>query len=71
MTSLMQLPFQLSDVRMVCIDGNKVRFVLSDGHFEVVLDSRHPAYQKLPAQQSVTNRPAPNHTLFDDGIFGI
>lgn len=56
---------------MVCIDGNKVRFVLSDGHFEVVLDSRHPAYQKLPAQQSVTNRPAPNHTLFDDGIFGI
>jgi hypothetical protein len=65
----MQLPFDLADVRMICLDGDKVRFVLPDGHVEVAMDSRKSLSREAePAQGEV--RPA-KHNFFDDGIYGI
>ena len=63
----MQLPFNLDDVRMICVDGDKVRFVLPEGHVEVVLDSRKSLARNV---QPASLRPA-KHSFFDDGIYGI
>ena len=67
---LMQLPFNLEDVRLVSIDGDTVRFVLPHGHVEVKLDSRTPALRKAP-QSPTASRTEPGHIMFDDGIYGI
>jgi hypothetical protein len=63
----MQLPFDLDDVRMICVDGDKVRFVLPDGHVEVVMDSR----KSLARNVEVAPARAAKHNFFDDGIYGI
>jgi hypothetical protein len=63
----MQLPFDLDDVRMICVDGDTVRFVLPNGHVEVVMDSRKSLARNVEA---VPPRPA-KHSFFDDGIYGI
>jgi len=65
----MQLPFDLNDVRMICIDGDKVRFVLANGHVEVVMDSRKTLPRKVEAG-AVAGRGG-KHTFFDDGIYGF
>jgi hypothetical protein len=65
----MQLPFDLADVRMICLDGDKVRFVLPEGHVEIAIDSRGSLPRKAGSHQSAT-RPA-KHNFFDDGIYGI
>ena len=66
---LMQLPFDLDDVRMICVDGDQVRFVLPEGHVEVVIDSRKS--QPATFQGRRTSSSQAKHTFFDDGIFGI
>ena len=68
----MQLPFDLKDVRMISIDGNKYRFVLANGfvEIEIVIDSLAPAY-RAPAAAPTASRTDSKHIMFDDGIFGI
>ena len=66
----MELPFNLEDVRLVCVDGNKVRFVLPNGHVEVVTDARKSA-TRLTHFSPTASRIEPKHIMFDDGIFGI
>ena len=63
----MQIPFNLDEVRMICIDGDKVRFVLPDGHVEVVMDSR----KSLPRKVEPSSARGAKHNFFDDGIYGI
>jgi len=52
---------------MICVDGDKVRFVLPDGHVEVVMDSR----KSLARNVEVAPARAAKHNFFDDGIYGI
>ena len=69
----MQLPFDLKDVRMIAIDGNTIRFVLSNGHVEITVDSRTGAdRQTFPTGSTPTpSRTNAQHIMFDDGIYGI
>ena len=66
----MQLPFNLSDVRMIFIEGNKYRFVLSNGFVEIVIDSLAPTHRP-PVSAPMASRTDPKHIMFDDGIYGI
>ena len=66
----MQLPFNLKDVRMISIDGNKFRFVLANGFVEIVIDSLNPA-NRLPTAGPSVSRTDSKHIMFDDGIYGI
>lgn len=65
----MQLPFKLEDVRLVCVDGDKIRFVLPKGHVEIVLDERQTnrASQLPPLASRLDSK----HIMFEDGIYGI
>jgi hypothetical protein len=65
----MQLPFDLDDVRMICVDGDKVRFVLPAGHVEVVVDSCKSLDRNASPVTEVVR--GTKHTFFDDGIYGI
>ena len=64
----MQLPFKLSDVRMISIDGNKYRFTLTNGFVEIVIDSLK---DRAPAAAPTASRNDARHIMFDDGIYGI
>jgi hypothetical protein len=66
----MQLPFKLSDVRMISIEGNKYRFTLANGFVEIVIDSLNAA-TRAPAAAPTPSRTNAKHIMFDDGIFGI
>ena len=66
----MQLPFKLSDVRMISIDGNKYRFTLTNGFVEIVIDSLNPA-DRAHAAASTASCTDARHIMFDDGIYGI
>ncbi len=66
----MQLPFNLKDVRMISIDGNKFRFVLANGFVEIVVDTLNPT-NRVPAAAPSASRMNPKHIMFDDGIYGI
>ena len=66
----MQLPFNLKDVRMISIDGNKFRFVLADGFVEVVIDSL-ASETRAPSSTPTVSRTDAKHIMFDDGIYGI
>jgi len=66
----MQLPFNLAEVRMVCIDGDRVRFVLPDGHIDVVINSRSRKTNDSAGSPSVSRTHAA-HIMFEDGIYGI
>ena len=70
MAAAMQLPFNLKDVRMVSIDGNKFRFVFASGYVEIVIDSLKPA-NRGPAAAPTPSRTNAKHIMFDDGIYGI
>jgi len=52
---------------MICVDGDKVRFVLLDGHVEVVIDSRKSLARNGEAAPACPAK----HSFFDDGIYGI
>ena len=67
----MQLPFNLKDVRMISIDGNKYRFVLANGFVEIEIDYlNHPA-SRASLAAPFASRTDPKHIMFDDGIYGI
>jgi len=67
----MQLPFNLKDVRMISIDGNKFRFVLANGFVEIVIDSLDNPANRAPAAGPSVSRTDSRHIMFDDGIYGI
>ncbi|MGZ8899457.1 MAG: hypothetical protein ACXW3Z_05115 [Limisphaerales bacterium] len=66
----MQIPFDLSDVRMIAINGNTIRFVLSNGHVEITVDSPNSGHRLATPSPTLTRTNAP-HIMFDDGIYGI
>ena len=66
----MQLPFNLKDVRMISIDGNTFRFVLTNGFVEIEIDSLNPVV-RAPTAAPTASRTDSKHIMFDDGIFGI
>lgn len=72
----MQLPFDLNDVRMIAIDGDTVRFILSNGHVEISISRHAAARQVTPSTPFAPSIPTPSrtnakHIMFEDGIYGI
>lgn len=67
----MQLPFDLKDVRMIAIDGDTIRFILTNGHVDVTMDSRDTTGRQSPPPSAIASRTNAKHIMFDDGIYGI
>jgi hypothetical protein len=64
----MQFPFDLSEVRMISIDGNTVRLDLPNGHFEVTFDSREVMERLLKREEKAIGG---RHVLYESGIYGL
>jgi hypothetical protein len=56
---------------MIAIDGDTIRFVLTNGHVEITVDSRHPGNLQSTSSTAIPSRTNARHIMFDDGIYGI
>ena len=66
----MQFPFNLDDVRMISIDGDKFSFILPNGHVEIVIDSS-ARKEHAGTNTPIVSRTNAAHIMFEDGIYGI
>jgi hypothetical protein len=69
MSVRMQIPFDLNDVRFISMDGNTIRFDLTNGHVEVTFDSREVMERVLQPRALALS--ATRHAMYQDGIYGI